>query len=214
MENQSVTYNVSLHTDKSVAMPGQRLAIIRFKESKAAAGEAAKAKLPSYCVSLPFPAISVQPACLQDAMVAAVCDLQDSIIRAHIVEYDGPGVVPAISADLLTADACAAWASEAATNGRLSKERVTTWFNDCLAGLLSEALIAKAGLQGEQLNVVIAQHRDFIVSLASPKASIAADNAKSLLRAVSLAGDDIIKSQLVRKLEVFANPKSVNLLGL
>jgi hypothetical protein len=207
------TYPVRMLLENSKPdAPSHRLSVIRWKATK----EQPKARSALY-VSVPTINLEVGPSVLRAAMQQAFEDLQDNYIRARI-EADleaAPTAQPkSFDASDLEADAVATWAAETAVSGKLSRDAITNWFETDLKASLEETFAALPNMDDDKLTKALAQYQEAITKLASPQASMPVKIAEQMSKAISLAPESKIKSQLGRKLEKFLNPAETSILEL
>jgi hypothetical protein len=192
--------------------PSHRLSVVRWKATK----EQPKARSAMY-VSVPKLELTIQPEVLKAAMQQAFEDLQDNYIRARIeadLEVSPTSQPKSFDTSDLEADAVASWAAETAVSGKLSKDAITNWFNEDLKASLEETFASLPNMDDEKLTKALAQYQEAITKLASPQASMPVKIAEQMSKAISLAPESKIKSQLGRKLEKFLNPAETNILEL
>lgn len=216
-------YNVS-----SKALDGQRLSIITFKTPKDKKDDANYKKPENRCVSIPILSVKVtvsgdHPDCMQSPMQALFEELQDSVIRSHVVAaIEDDAKIITVSDDQISFAACAAWAAENAISGKLTKDVINGWFEANMSEPLEVALANAMGLpsegisaaQVEKLNAAVKQHKLLFADCAATRPAIAPPVAKSLLSALKLTEDDRVVLSLRDKLKKIAEPKAVEFFGL
>jgi hypothetical protein len=216
-------FPVRIYTDNSKPeAPNHRLVVIDFKTPKDKKDDATYKKPVSRCVSIPTVTITVQPDIISAALNAAYCDLQDAKIRSIIVEHitkgettpEGKMLPLSISMDEITIEAIAAYFASSSASAKLSTKLLETWFDNSLAAELEVALITALKFPDEptadqqgKLDAAVKQHKQLIVKLASPTASLPEAIAKQLKRAVALAEPDQIQRKLVSKLDAMLAPR-------
>lgn len=211
-EQSSKFLPIVLHTDSAkAATAADRLVVIRFKEKKGSTTP----KSPSYCVSIPVLEVTTNDELLNKAATAAIQELQDSIIRERVEAFlEDTSIRKEINELEINAIAISTFYDRVATSGRLSKELLSSWFDETLAEELALALlVAVPSLQSDeaQLSAVLKSHKDHICNLASPRANMPQKLATQLRKAVLLAKEEEgkIKPTLLSKLDAFINPPKV-----
>lgn len=211
-----MTYPVMLHTDSSKpATTADRLVVIRWKTPTDKIKAAAYKKPATRCVSVPRINVSAEPAILNEAVTTAFQDLQDEVIRSLVTEAIESGKdTLTIHADSISYEGVANYAKDKAVSGRLSGDIIKSWFEGALEEPLTLAFANVLQLtdnptpeQLAKLAKVVEQHKELIVSLASPRASMNEKIAAQLKKAVALAPEERIKAQLTAKLDMFLAPK-------
>src|SRR4051812_9248082 len=134
-------YDVVVYNGKQQPKQGQRLAVFTFKTEKSKSEKEIDGKPnpeydPSYkrpdarCVSVPKLTISVTPQILQDALLSALEDLQDAVMRSFVVAEltQGKSVITLLDLQI-SFEAIAEYAKEQAAGGKINKELIELWFN-------------------------------------------------------------------------------------
>lgn len=218
-----VPYNVT-----SKAFENQRLSIITFKTPKEKKDDPSYRKPENRCVSIPILSMKVSvsgdhPDCMQSAMQALFEELQDAVIRQHVVAaIEDDAKIITVSDDQISFAACAAYAAENAISGKLTKDVINGWFDANMSEVLEVALanamkLPSEGIskdQLEKLNAAVDQHKKLFADCAATRPAIAPPVAKSLLSALRLTEDDRIVLSLRDKLKKIAEPKAVEFFGL
>lgn len=199
-----------------------RLSIVRWKTPKDQKENAAFKTRPAICVAVPKVLVAVQPETLATAMQDALNELQDNVIRSALnVAIEANTAINlvgvTIDKDTLTADGIASWAREQSVSGRLSKEAIGAWFDSKLSDELGIKIAeSNPTIDADKLEKAVKQHREILMQLASPRASMPDKLAVQLQKAVNLvSGSDKVKETLNAKLTAFLTPKEISLeLGL
>lgn len=193
-----------------------RCSILWFKTPAKEVGNSAYVRTPTLCVALPSISLSVTPVALQDAMVAALEEMQDSAIRSFITrsieEHSGVGLSTlTVPQELGTASGVAAASLAKAPSLRLTKEGIEKWFSSEIEVPLVE-LVASRLPSSSPPEIAVAQAmkaKAALASLAGSRTVMPQSVALALQKALSLAPEgNRMKVQLMGKLEPFANPPS------
>jgi hypothetical protein len=183
--------------DSSKAFDGQRLSVMRWKKT-----EENPSPHVARCVSVPILAVAVEPSELQAAMQEQFQQLQDSLIRKLVVARLEDKTRKATDSIVITDEqisyaAVAAFAAEEAVSGRLTKESLVSFFDNeiaaSLVAVLCRAMKMPETMTSEQeakVALALEQFKKLVVSLASPKASIAPNIAEQIEKAVLLASEE------------------------
>lgn len=206
---------------------GDRLVIVRFKETKSVSTDGKVTKtnaiFPSLCVSVPAIQLTVEPSVLKDALTNAFYEMQKLAIANAIKEQHDAGVRIVsdltIAASKLTPEGIAAGDTNERESARLSTDKASAWFDTNMAEKFTIAVAQKLGwdTQGHEvteeqigkLEAACDQHRKAISALASPRTFYSPTVAASLLRAVGVVNvgeEDRIGTAIVKRLQVMANP--------
>ena len=215
--NYLTPFQLYSYTDgaEDKVLEGYRAAIIRGREP----GEAAKAKgvkkLPTMIVALPRITLTVTPLVLQASMTDALAKMQDAAVRSHIdsLLVKEPGIMLAgqmVPQEIGNAEGLASFNATNGVSGRLTKEKLATWYKDTLMEALMDRLIEVAPeTSSEVLALKVQKTGEYICKLAAPKLDIRPEFAKQLLKVVILApSEDAIRIALVKKLDIVINPPS------
>lgn len=193
-----------------------RCSILWFKTPQKEVGNSSYVRTPTLCVALPAISITVTPTSLQDAMVAALEEMQDSAVRSFITRStegsSGVGLSTlVVPQELGTASGVAAASLAKAPSLRLTKEGIEKWFTSEIEVQLVELVASKLPASSPP-EVAVAQAQKAKValsSLAGSRTVMPQVVAIALQKALSLAPEgNRMKVQLMGKLEVFANPPS------
>lgn len=209
MSNISNRHNVNeFIAGKSQALTGQRLAKIGYKSTKKN-----PAKFTSVCVSVPHIELTDEHFVsyrdnFANIIKDALCNAQDGIIRS--LYESSQGNLTSVSDDELSVSACVAFIQAERDGGRLTKEFLTTWFNENMKDNLTIAIAEKLGTEDtEHVKVVqaVKAYHDMIASLSGGKTFYTPEQCKSLLRAVELSSvDDETSAKITARLEKMMNP--------
>jgi hypothetical protein len=160
---------------------------------------------------------AVQPEVLQVALQDSVNDLQDSLVR-FIIDEQKKVLFPQSD---VSVSAVASFAATQATSRRLNKEVLGSWFDAALQDKLMTALTSALNIGSNASDVevtkliqAVQQHRSKVCELSAPRPAINVQQAKQLCKAVSLADDDSIKTQLLSKLDALSKQDDVEFIGL
>ncbi len=208
MSNVSNVHDVvSFDAKNSKAFSGQRLSKVLFK-----AGKNVTEKKQSVCVSIPVFAINsdqMAESALLPHINSMLQAAQDGIVRDAVEA----GKLSVSDADISFA-ACISYLDEAERGERMSKEAVTTWFDEVLADAISVAIADKMGFsdtptekQTAGLAASVAAYKEKFSSLAGGRTSYAPDTAAKLAKTLELAQDageigSKLKARLVKMQEV------------
>lgn len=208
-----MTYLLNIKTDSSVAAnTTHRLCVLDFKTPSDKKADSNYRKPASRCVSIPRINLAIEPSILQDAMLAAFEEMQDTLIRSIFTtaldaSRDGNPIVTILDADI-SPEAVATYCAEKAISGKLSAEKIGAWFDAYLADDLELALANAMSLPDEpteeeqkKLTAAISQHRSMLCKLAGP-VQMPEKIALQLTKAVNCmsAPQDKIAKQLLSKL--------------
>lgn len=216
-------HDVEVFTAKSKPLDGQRLSIITFKTPKDQKDNKEYKKPQNRCVSVPCLKLKSDPDVISSAMQALFEELQDSVIRKHVVAaIEDEAKIITVSNDQISFAACAAYAAENAISGKLTKDVIATWFDENMDEKITIALAAAMKLPTENikqeqldaLNLAVKQHKELFSKCAATVPSIAPKIAKSLLNALKLVEEDRVQMALVSKLKPLANPADQQFFGL
>lgn len=228
---EQTQYVVGIHTDSTKPTnESHRLSVIAFKTPSDKKNDATYKRPVTRSVSVPQITLTIQPDVIRDALQAAYYDLQDQVIREIVVSSLDAGMQAAdgtlkkivIDSNQISLEACAAFYARKSIGTKLSKDMLASWFDSDLATQLELALISALKLPEQpapeeqaKLDAAVKQHRNLIVSLAAPTASLPDHITKQLQRAVNLADDSPVKTTLSDKLHRFLKPvEEITLLGL
>lgn len=203
-------YQFSLYTDSSKpSSSDHRLVVIGWKTPQKEVGNLNYRKPPTICISIPKIRLSISPAIIAEAMQAAFEDLQNSLLRSLIAEKSIEQRVGTNYSDTdFDAAAVASWlAGSGAGNGRLSQDRIATWFDASVSEPLSLLLANRMNLSNEpsneeltKLTAAITQRRTLLTRIAGPGVPFNRTVAEQLLRSVEPAEASMTKQQVVAKL--------------
>lgn len=215
-------HDVEVFTAKSKAFENQRLSIITFKTPKDQKDNKDYKKPQNRCVSVPCLKVKVEPAELQSALQALFEELQDAVIRKHVVTaIEDEAKIITVSDDQIGFAACAAYAAENAISGKLTKEVINSWFDENMQEKLEVALANALQIgevptadQIDKLNAAVKQHKELFSKCAATVPGIQMKVAKSLLNALKMVEEDRVQMALVSKLKPIAQPKDESFFGL
>lgn len=209
---------VSLLTDNSQSYTpvGYRLAVVSWKTPKAEMGNTEYKRRSSVCAAVPVIEVAFDAGVLKAALQGSINDMQDMVLRDYVnqmIELDTSvnliGMI--VPSELFTQDGLAHWYSSQSVSGKLSKEMVASWFTSQLEGPLTTALSAIPGISEEKLKAAVKQHKELLVKLSSPQASLPVHVATQLQKALLLStSQDKVRTGLERKLEGFMKPKTAD----
>lgn len=214
-----------------------RLAVFTFKTDKSKSEKELDGKQnasydPAYkrpdarCVSVPKLDISVTPQILKDALLAALEDLQDAVIRVIVVAAleEGKNVITVMDAQL-NFEAIAEYAKAQAAGGKINKELIEGWFDEDLADQLTLALATALKIpdgavptaeQEKKIADAVTGYRDVFKMFSAPKAGISPRIAQQMQKAMDRATnkEHRVYKALALKLAAHADAKDPQLLGL
>lgn len=219
-----MTYAMTIKTDSSAAANStHRLCILDFKTPSDKKADSTYRKPASRCVSIPTISLSVEPAILADALQLAFCEMQDTLIRAKFMaaleaSSDNNPIVT-ITDDDISPAAVAFYAAEKQISGKLSSDKIGSWFDAYLADGLQLALANAMQLpdepseqQQQRLTAAVAQHKLMLCKLAGP-VQLPEKIATQLTKAVAIMQPaDKIAKQLLAKLAPKDQPDMLGLL--
>lgn len=224
MSNVSTAHDVINYVSgKSVALDGQRLAVVKFKTTANV-----KAPMPNKCVSVPVMEITPSRTditadelqALYPHITSMVQKAQDEIIRAKLLE-NGEGY-KVLDSDI-NMQSVILYLAEESKGNRLSKEYIAGWFADNVAELLTVALADKLGIsdtpseaESKKLQATVNMYCDKLQGLAGSKTAYTPEVADKLLRALEIAApaDDKLTMQFVSKLQAMKEKPVADLMGL
>lgn len=212
-------YNVVMFTASSETLTpeGYRMVRVGWKETE---DKVRKIKVPArsaVCVYIPVLQLSPLPEVLQTTLQAAFEEMQKAAITAFIngkiAENTSVNTTSIkIPAELVTMEGIAAFDATERTNKRLSTESIKAWFDASLANVLEAAFVASnPSLSNEVLRKVVAEHKEVLSKLASPRSTMPLKLARDLIQAVELSDASLMKVTLIEKLTEFTKPKELTL---
>jgi hypothetical protein len=197
MSNVSNVHGIAPFTSgKSVALTGQRLTRISFKQTEKmkAAGIVA---LPSVCASVPtltVDALTPYTAELMPHLLALVEKTQDEIIRTKVETSKGQAT--SVHDDEISVSACIAYLNAESAGSRLSGETIGAWFDSMLNDSLTVVIAEKLGFElstPEQIATVekhVKNHRDVLMMLAGKNVILAPRQESAIRNMLALCMDD------------------------
>jgi len=206
------TYN-SNGKDKSTALSGQRLSVVRFKKDKSGS----KAK-DSQCVSVPVTVLSAEDYEVLSPQISQwFHGVQDEIIReACVADKD------AVTSEEIDVAAVKSYLVQQAAGDRLNGEQIKYWFDSELQDMLLLAFAEKLGIsddcseeQTQKLQQMCNVYRDCFAALAGGRTVFAADKRSKLEKALGLVDtSDGIGARLIAKLQAMKEVSVEEMLGL
>lgn len=202
---------VSLYTDSSKPLSSDhRLVVIGWKTPQKEVGNTSYKKPPTLCISVPKLELTCSPSILREAMQAAFEDLQNSLLRSLVAEKSIEQRIGwSIDPEAINAAAIASWLSGSG-NGRLSAERIASWFDSSCTEQLTLLLANKMQLSNSptaeelsKLDAAIKQRRLLLTKIAGPGVPFNKQISEQLLRSVEPAEDSMTKQQVVAKLRSY-----------
>lgn len=221
MSNVSNVHDFRAYTGSEQALTGQRLVTVTFKTPKDAPANFVKPA--NVCISIPVIAVQVNPVELQAAMQESLEGLQDALIRnMYVQSLDAKKPLTQLTDAAIGYAAIKAFAEEEAISKRLTKDSIAAFFDSAISGDLMLALANAMKLPNEmskeqsaKLDAAVNQYRELVVSLASPRASIAPKIAEQMEKAIVLAPEgDRMRGLLLNKLETFKQSREVEMLAV
>lgn len=224
-----------VYNGKQQPKPGQRLAVFTFKTEKSKSEKEIDGKPnpeydPAYkrpdarCVSVPKLTISVTPQILQDALLSALEDLQDAVMRSFVVAELAQGKTVITLLDLqISFEAIAEYAKEQAAGGKINKDLIELWFNEDLADKLTVALAdaMKVGPvptpeQEQRIAAAVNNYKEVFKQFSAPKAGISPKIATQMQKALERAEnkEHRVYKALALKVAAHAGAKDPELYGL
>jgi len=231
MSNVSGVHDVIVYNGKQKALTDQRLSVIGFKTPSGKvdpthADYDANYKRPdARCVSIPRITISCVPQVVQDAMLAALEDLQDSVIRKIVVAAidEGKNVITIMDAQI-NHEAIAEFAKLEAANGKLNKELIEDFFDENLGDKLTLALADAMkydssrpdAAKEKQIADAVTNYKNVFKTLAAPKAGMSPKIAFQMQKALVLCEnkEDRVYKALSAKITAHLEQKDPELIGL
>ena len=204
---------ISQGANKSQALSGQRLSVVRFKKDKSGA----KAK-DSQCVSIPLVQLTANDMDLLAPQITSwFAGVQDEIIRAECVADRD-----AVTSDMLDVAAVRSYLVQQSQGERLSGEQIGYWFDSELGDVLLVAFADKLGISGEptdeqatKLGQMVTVYRDCFTALAGGRTMFAADKRGKLVKALGLVDTSGgIGEKLLAKLTAMDKVTVEEMLGL
>lgn len=204
---------VSAGANKSAALSGQRLSVVRFKKDKS--GNKAKE---SQCVSVPRIDMSeVSYDMMKGWFQQYLESVQDEIIRdACVANKD------AVTSDDIDIMAINSYLVQQSQGERLNGEQIKYWFDCELQDVLMVAFADKMGIgdspseqETSKLQQMCNVYRDCFAAMAGGRMQFPADKRAKLEKALSLADcTDGIGQKLSAKLQAMKEVTVEEMLGL
>jgi hypothetical protein len=203
----------STGSDKSKALSGQRLSVVRFKTTKAGT----KAK-DSQCVSVPMLQATPEQLVTIDTHVQSwLRGVQDEIIRAACVADSA-----AVTDEEISFDAIAKYLAAQAAGERLTGEVINEWFDSELSDVLLLAFAEKLGIsdspseeETKKLSQMVTVYRDCFAAMAGGRTMFDASKRAKLQKALSLCDcTSGVGEKLATKLEAMSKVSVEEMLGL
>lgn len=205
-------YTTSIYTDSSrAANNDHRLVVIGWKTPQKEVGNASYRKPPTICLSVPKITISVTPEVLATAMQEAFYDMQNALLRDLVSNKPAEQRVGLSFSDSdFDAAAVKAFMAGSATAGRLSKEKIESWFDSSVTDPLTLLLANRMALSNTpsseelaRLNKAIEQRKLLLTKIAGPGVPFNSDITKQLLKSIEPVEDSLIKQQVAAKLNSY-----------
>lgn len=208
------TSYISQGKDKSVALSGQRLSVVRFKKDKS--GQKAR---DSQCVSVPMltELTDEQLDSLAPHMYDWLRSVQDEIVREKCVT----GADAVVTSDI-EPEAIKQWLVQQSQGERLNGEQIKYWFQLELQDLLLLAFAEKLGVgdqptaeQTKKLEQMCKVYEDCFAAMAGGRTMFDAVKRDKLIKALSLADcESGIGQKLLAKLQAMKEISVEEMLGL
>jgi hypothetical protein len=201
--------------EKSVALSGQRLLVVRYRktEGKAAVRNSVCASVPTLTRDEVIPHIDA----LMPHVISMIQSVQDSIGREG---YEAGSTY--VSTESISVSSCLAYLTQQAAGERLTADVIREWFSSELQDILMLAFAEKMGLsdaptdeETHKLGQILNVYRDKFASMAGGRTMFDAGTRAKLSRALELIDcSEGIGAKLQAKLQAMNNVNVEEMLGL
>ena len=217
-------HNVIIYNGKNRPEEGCRLSVITFKTPSDKKDDPEYKRPDARCVSVPKLTLSCTPQIVGEALLQALEDLQDAVIRSIVVAAisEGKNVIN-VHDDQISYEAIAEYAKQQAAGGKINKDLIEQWFDESLADKLTLALAdaMKVGdkptpEQEKKIADAVTMYKDVFKQFSAPKAGVSPRIAKQMQKALEHAEnkEDRVYKALALKLAAHAEQQDPNLIGL
>lgn len=219
-------HDVIVYNGKQRPEQGERLCVIAFKTPSDKKDDPSYKRPDARCVSVPKLSISVTPQILQDALLSALEDLQDSVIRKIVVDAldEGKNVIT-VHDSQISFEAIADYAKEQAAGGKINKELIEDWFDASIADRLTVALAAAMKYEPEKgalpevekkLADAVTGYKKVFMQFSAPRAGVSQKVANQVKKALDLAEnkEDRVYKALALKVAAALEQQDPQLIGL